>query len=252
MKAEDWDPTTYARNVGYVAKLGAPLIGMLASHEITRVLDLGCGDGELTARIADKGYEVVGIDSSPEMVRATKQRGITAYLMNGENISLPREFDAVVSNAALHWMPNADAVLRGVRSVLVEGGTFVAEFGGHGNIARIIEIIQNSLMVLNREALFENPWYFPASDEYKGRLEANGFTVVEISSFARPTPLSEGLVGWLSVFARDTIESLLENERERFFKICEEYGKEYLWSPGSGWIADYVRLRFEAQLTPGR
>src|SRR5512142_2028530 len=138
MKApQTWDPERYARNARFVADLGMPVVELLAPKSGERILDLGCGDGALTEKLVAMGCTVVGVDGSAEQVAAARARGLDCHVMDGEQLTFNNEFDAVFSNAALHWMKRADAVIAGVWRALKPGGRFVAECGGHGNIKAI-------------------------------------------------------------------------------------------------------------------
>ena len=107
-----------------------PVVEWLNPQAGERILDLGCGDGALTLKLKALGCEVVGVDSSPELVHVAQALGLDARLMDGQNLQFKAEFDAVLTNAALHWMKQPDAVIQGVGQALKPGGRFVGEFGG--------------------------------------------------------------------------------------------------------------------------
>src|SRR6185312_17463388 len=171
--AQTWDPKSYAHNAGFVAELGGGVMQLLAAKPGERVLDLGCGDGVLTEQLARAGCQVVGVDSSAPQIEAVVARGLTAFAVSGEALSFDNAFDAVFSNAALHWMRDADAVIGGVYHALVPGGRFVAEMGGHGNVARIRAAVDEALA--RRGVAVVHPWYFPSAEEYSQKLTAAGF-----------------------------------------------------------------------------
>lgn len=248
MKTQEWDAGDYHHRAGYVARLGQPVIGLLDPKPGERILDVGCGDGELSEAIFRITGSLLGIDASPDMVEATRRRGLEARVMSGEEIPYVDSFDAVFSNAALHWMPRADRVVDGVRRALVAGGRFVGEFGGHGNIARIVEAISHVTKEDPAIDDFRNPWYFPRPEEYRALLEGNGFRVDHIELIDRPTPLDHGIRGWLDIFAKHVTASLSPEPRKRFLDDCETYLRPYLYDEERGWWGDYVRLRFRAQL----
>ncbi len=175
MTGQSWDPDLYARNARFVSDLGMPVVALLDPRPGERILDLGCGDGVLTEKLAAFGCEVVGVDASQAQVEAARARGLDARVLDGEALPFEAEFDAVFSNAALHWMKNPGAVVEGVRRALRAGGRFVAECGGRGNVSRIRAAISEMLRRRGRDAETVNPWYFPSAEEYRRLLEAHGF-----------------------------------------------------------------------------
>ncbi|HET8727589.1 MAG TPA: class I SAM-dependent methyltransferase, partial [Alphaproteobacteria bacterium] len=187
--AQTWEAERYARNARFVADLGQPAVELLAPRPGERILDLGCGDGALTAKLRDLGAQTVGADSSPDLIAAARALGLDARLVDGENLSFDAEFDAVFSNAALHWMRNADAVIAGVARALKPGGRFVGEFGGHGNVAAITVALLAVLARRGIDGAALSPWYFPTAEAYREKLESHGFAVDEIRLIPRPTPL---------------------------------------------------------------
>lgn len=246
MVHQEWDPKAYRDNAAFVPSFGKSVVALLDPKPGERILDLGCGDGTLTAKIADTTPLVIGVDSSPEMVYATRERGLAAIVMRGEALQFDTPFDAVFSNAALHWMHPPSRVLSGVRRALVPGGRFVAELGGCGNIARIIAAIETVTTEHPEFGSFQNPWYFPCTSEYRDLLEHAGFSVDYIESYERPTPLESGMRSWLDLFATRSITGLTPQDRHRFLDRCEELLRQELYDPEAGWWADYVRLRFRA------
>ena len=198
--SQQWDAERYAKDVGFVAALGAPLIDILRPRIDDYVLDLGCGDGALTEQIAATGCRVLGVDSSPQQIAAARRRGLSVAVMDGQQLGFDQQFDAVISNAALHWMRDPAAVLRGVRRALKPGGRFVAEMGGHGNVQTIVAALERRLRERHIDPDAVNPWYFPTADTYRTLLQTHGFEVVSIETFARPTPLDGDILPWLEVF----------------------------------------------------
>ncbi len=177
--------------------LGAPLIDMLAPKPGERVLDVGCGDGVLTKQLMDRACDVIGVDTSQAMVEAAKALGVHAHVMDGCRLPFYEEFDAVVSNAALHWMVKPDEVLCSIRRALRPGGRFVAEFGGRGNLTKVLAGLHNILRAYGCDPTAIQPWYFPTVEEYRARLEQQGFQVISIDVFPRPTELPGDITsGW--------------------------------------------------------
>jgi trans-aconitate methyltransferase len=244
---QTWDASLYAGNGRFVALLAESLVEALDPQPGERILDLGCGDGFLTRRIAASGATVVGIDSSPQMVAAARKHGADAHVASGESLSFDREFDAVFSNAALHWMRDHDAVLQGVYRALKPGGRFVAEFGGQGNIAAIRVALLSVLMAygIPAEQIENNRFFGPT--EYRARLENQGFRVEEITLKPRPTPLSSGMAAWLETFRTSVLELLPHEKRAPAVDEIVALLKPVLCDHEGHWTADYVRLRFLAR-----
>ena len=180
MSRQTWDPERYARNARFVADLGEPVVALLAPQAGERILDLGCGDGALTEKLVGLGCAVVGVDGSREQISAARARGLDAHVMDGEALDFEDAFDAVFSNAALHWMTRPDRVIGGVWRALTRGGRFVAECGGTGCVATITSALTAALARRGIDAAAYNPWYFPSVDDYASRLTARGFAVQSI------------------------------------------------------------------------
>jgi trans-aconitate methyltransferase len=240
----DWNPALYAENARFVSDLGAPVLDLLAPRPRERILDLGCGDGALTARLLQAGCEVVGVDASPPMIEAARGLGIDARVMSGDALTFSGVFDAVFSNAALHWMKNADAVIDGVWRALRPGGRFVAEMGGHGNVDAIVRALESIMQARGLE--MRNPWFFPTAGEYRARLESRGFVVRQMELFARPTPLPGDIRGWLAAFGEPLLGHFYGADREQITRQLLHALRPELCDANGRWIADYVRLRFAA------
>jgi len=239
-----WDPRRYAENARFVSDLGAPVLELLHPKPGERVLDLGCGDGPLTRRLVEAGCEVVGVDSSPEQVAAARSLGLDARCIDGAALDFHDEFDAVFSNAALHWMRPPEQVARGVFASLRPGGRFVGELGGAGCIEKIREAIHGALCERGIDPLCVDPWYFPSDTEYRQVLEDAGFVIETIALIPRPTPLPTDVRGWLETFAGSFLVALAANERGGFLdEVCIALRPSLCDADGK-WTADYVRLRF--------
>ncbi len=237
----------YARQGRFVADLAGGVFDLLSPERGERILDLGCGDGALTAKIAASGATVVGVDSSPSMVEAAKALGLDTRVASGAELSFEHEFDAVFSNAALHWMRNQEAVLAGVHRALKPGGRFVAEMGGFGNVAAISVALSAALRPWGLDAASLEQNYFPTPTQYAAQLKTAGFVVDEIGLIPRPTALPEsGMRGWLETFRRGLLEQLPEKDRERAIDEAVALLEPVLRANEGGWFADYVRLRFRA------
>jgi trans-aconitate methyltransferase len=246
MTEQTWDPERYARNARFVTDLGAPVVELLAPRAGERILDVGCGDGVLTERLAALGCDVIGVDGSAAQVAAACARGVDARVMDGQALDFAAEFDAVFSNAALHWMKRVDEVIAGVWRALRPGGRFVAEFGGHGCVATIETALVAALERRGLDGRRASPWYFPTDAEYRGRLERRGFRVDWIALIPRPTPLPGDVTGWLETFAEAFTGALSARERPEFLAEVREALRPSLCDASGAWTADYVRLRFAA------
>jgi trans-aconitate methyltransferase len=247
MTDQTWNPDRYARNARFVAELGMPVVDLLNPLPGERILDLGCGDGALTAKLVALGCRVVGVDSSPEQIEAARARGLDAHVVDARNLRFEAEFEAVFSNAVLHWIPQADAAIAGVGRALKPGGRFVGEMGGQGNIVQIKTALAQALARRNVDADRVFPWYFPSPAEYRTRLEAGGFEVNSISLFPRPTPLPGDMIAWLETFAGGIMAALPPDDRLAFLSEVQETLRPTLSDEQGNWTADYVRLRFAAR-----
>jgi len=248
---QTWDPDRYARNARFVADLGMPVVELLAPQPGERILDLGCGDGVLTEKLVATGCQVVGVDSSVELIKAAKARGLDARVMDGQRLTFANEFDAVFSNAALHWMKRADEVIAGVWRALKPGGRFVAECGGYKCVATIENALLDALKRRGIAGKDISPWYFPTVEDYGGRLTAGGFKIHYIALIPRPTPLPGDVTGWLETFAESFTSLLAADERPAFIDEVREAVRPALCDQGGKCTADYVRLRFAAEKPRG-
>ena len=244
---QSWNPTVYAEIGAFVPNLGAGVLEWLDPQLGERILDLGCGDGQLTAKIAASGAKVVGVDASQAMVEAALSREIEARVCNAEELSFLSEFDAVFSNAALHWVRNQDAMLAGVKRALKPGGRFVVEMGGHGNVAAILVALTAVLERHRFAGLEDGVNYYPTPKGYTARLEKHGFAVEEIQLIPRPTPLPSGMASWLTTFRRGVLESVPEALRQAVVEETVSLLEPVLRDEQGDWTADYVRLRFIAR-----
>ena len=222
------------------------MLELLAPVSGERILDLGCGDGMLTRQLASMGCEVLGVDASQQMIEATRSLGVEASMMDGQTLGFENKFDAVFSNAALHWMKQPDEVLKGVARALKPEGRFVAEFGGGDNVARVLDALAACLARRGIDADSVNPWYFPHPDDYREKLIQHGFAVRYLDLFERPTPLPGDVVAWLETFAQSFTATVPPEEHGCFLEEVRERLRPVLFDYEDGWWVDYVRLRFAA------
>lgn len=247
-----WNPTTYTQQHAFVFGYGASVVELLAPQPEETILDLGCGSGELTERIAQAGATVVGLDASPEMVALARRQfpELEFRVADATTFDFREQFDAVFSNAALHWMPEATAVVQRVYQHLRPGGRFVAELGGRGNVAQIVAATLHQLRQHGHpRPQGANWWYFPSVGEYAALLEQQGFRVRLAWHFDRPTPLADpetGLRDWLNQFGGYFFTGLGSAERAAVLAAVEADLRPALWQDGR-WVADYKRLRIVAE-----
>jgi trans-aconitate methyltransferase len=244
---QTWNPELYERNARFVPEFGKGLVQLLAPQAGERILDLGCGDGELTASLTAFECEVVGVDGSAAFIDRARARGMSAQVMDGHELRFDAEFDAVFSNAALHWMKRPDAVIAGVWRALRPGGRFVGEMGGAGNVGRIVAALEAALTRRGIAAQPLNPWYFPNVVEYAGRLEAAGFAVEHIELFDRPTRLPGHLRDWLDTFGQPFLGAFSAAERAAVIEEVSTALAPKMVGADGVWTTDYVRLRFRAR-----
>ncbi|ELY87812.1 type 11 methyltransferase [Natrialba hulunbeirensis JCM 10989] len=243
-----WDSTSYDGDHSFVFEYGEDVVDLLEPAPDERILDLGCGTGHLTDQIARSGADVVGLDASAEMLAEARERYSDREFVRADarNFSFESEFDAVFSNAALHWIPDQDAVLDSVEASLRPGGRFVAELGGTGNVQSIVDAVRAVASERGYEVDF--PWYFPSVGEYATVLESNGFEVRYATLFDRPTELdggADGLASWLAMFGDGLLAAVPEGERADVIAAVEDRLRDEYFVDGT-WVADYRRLRVVA------
>jgi SAM-dependent methyltransferase len=246
--SQHWDADLYDNKHAFVWQYGASLVELLAPKPGERVLDLGCGTGHLTAAIAQASGNVVGLDHSAEMLAQARAAYPQLSFLQGDarDFRFEEPFDAVLSNAMLHWVRPPEPVARCVREALKPGGRFVAEFGGRGNVAVLIQAMRTAFEKMGLQVA-EMPWYFPSVGEYATLLEAAGLEVRFATLFDRPTPLEgpDGMKAWVRMFGRGLLDAVPVERQEELLTIVEEEARPVLYREG-GWFADYRRLRVTA------
>lgn len=241
-----WSPDSYSKSARFVSDLGEPLLDLLAPKPGELILDLGCGDGALTEKIIAAGSDVIGIDTSRAFLEAARARGLNVALMDGHKLALKRRFDAVFSNAALHWMKRPEQVVEGVANCLKPGGRFVGEFGGKGNVDTIRVTLHKELRKRGIDPWSVDPWYYPSIEDYSELLRRFGFTVESAELIPRPTKLPGDITAWLEVFAQPFTNVVPTIEKSKFLFEVRDGLEPALRKDDGSWYADYVRLRFKA------
>jgi trans-aconitate methyltransferase len=252
-KSEDettnqWETDSYDEGHSFVFEYGENVVDLLEPEAGERILDLGCGTGHLSARIAEAGADVVGLDASEEMIRKARESHSVCEFVHADarSFSFENPFDAVFSNAALHWIPEQDAVLESISDALTPEGRFVAELGGAENVAAIVDAVREVAADHGHDVT--NPWYFPTIGEYATILESHGLETQYAILFDRPTELQNGPKGlrkWLRLFGDSVLAPIPEEERSEVITAVEDRLRADRYRDGT-WIADYRRLRVVA------
>ena len=253
--ASQWNPALYQASHSFVWEYGRELVGLLAPQAGERILDVGCGTGQLTAEMANSGAWVAGIDNSPSMIAEARRNFPQLRFELQDVLAIPYadEFDAVFSNATLHWVREAGAAVAGIARALKPGGRFVAELGGRGNVQSLLDATFQALRSLGvPEPQLLNPWYFPSVSEYTALLESRGLEVTYAVLFDRLTPLeggAKGLSDWVAMFGSCLAGAVEDRHKEEFLRLVERYAAPVLLRDGT-WHADYRRLRVVARKVP--
>ncbi|EEA96818.1 class I SAM-dependent methyltransferase [Pseudovibrio sp. JE062] len=248
MVLQNWNAQQYLKHAAYVPDFGQDALELLSVEPGEIILDLGCGEGTLAAQIQNRGALVTGIDTAEDILRQADEKGIKTLLMSGEKLEFENEFNAVFSNAALHWMQDYKGVIRGVVKALKPGGRFVGEMGCDRN-CRIIRSAMENVFAENRDfGPYKSPWIFPSPKTYMHALKEAGFSLTYHTEIERRTPLETGMKGWLELFTGSLTEELSEAHKKRFYKETIKRLKPDLYSKENGWEADYVCMRFAAYL----
>jgi SAM-dependent methyltransferase len=248
---QNWNANEYAKHGRFVANnLGTYIFDALAAQRGEHILDLGCGDGVLTQKIIDVGAHVIAIDADPSMVDSAKAKGIDARMEDARNLPFQTQFDAVFSNAALHWIREADDVLNSIHRSLKSGGRFIAEFGGFGNVAAIRTAIIAELATRRLENQIINRWYFPTVDDYSLKLNQTGFTILKSDLVPVAVQLSTDVEGWITTFTKGVFTGYTQIEQQEALERIVKNLTPILQDEQGRWWADYVRMRIVAIKKP--
>ena len=255
MTSAKWNAGLYDAKHAFVWEKARGLLEWLAPQKGERILDLGCGTGQLSSEIAASGAEVVGVDRSQEMITEARNKfpALHFEVCDARSLTYENEFDAVFSNAALHWIPEAEPVVAGIARALKAGGRFVAEFGGKGNVRHVVAVLEQALTEVGISPDGANPWYYPSIAEYSSLLEKHGLEVRQALLFDRPTQLEDGEHGfatWISMFCESFLARVPEAKRGDYLRALEDAARPMLWK-SDHWELDYRRLRLSAWKLPG-
>jgi trans-aconitate methyltransferase len=246
-----WNAGLYDDKHSFVWKMAAGLLDLLEAKARERILDLGCGTGHLTEQIASSGAKVVGVDLSSDMIRQAKEKypALQFEVMDAREIAFAEPFDAVFSNATLHWIKEPEKVIARIAAVLRPRGRFVAEFGGKGNVEALMTAVEQAWRKVGVSGPTPAPWYYPSIAEYAGLLEKQRLEVTYAILFDRPTPLEDGergLRNWLNMFGGSFLGQLSADQRKATLAAIEQEARSALWRDGQ-WVMDYRRLRIIAK-----
>ena len=249
MAQNNWNPSLYQQKHAFVFEYGKEVLALLEPLSGERVLDVGCGTGQLTKSIADSGATVVGFDASPTMIESARHNfpDLEFLVADAAEFSFEEPFDAVFSNAALHWVTRAEEAVKCIAAALKNGGRLVAEFGGRGNGENVSQAIQHTVKeMLNLEV--HHPWFFPSIGEYATLLEKYGLNVTYALLFDRPTKLEgeDGMRNWIRMFCESMFKDVPEALQEEALNRIETKLRNRLYIDDS-WFVDYRRLRIVAR-----
>ena len=244
----NWNPDTYNKHASFVSTLGMDVFNLLAPQKDEDILDVGCGEGTLALKMQEKGAKVIGVDVSNQMLDTSRRKGIDARYMSVEALAFTEQFDAVFSNATLHWIINPEIAIKNIYAVLKEEGRFVSEFGGYQNLDILLTVMQEVFNEHKEYGEFINPWYFPRDDEYKALLEKAGFKVEYIELIKRDTPIDD-IGKWIEIFANGIIKSLTSQQKKECIDLIKERVKDKYVHKQGNVILDYVRIRLKAVKT---
>mgnify|MGYP000026500768 CR=1 FL=1 len=246
-----WNTQLYQDKHSFVYDYGEDLIKLLEAKPDDRILDLGCGSGQLTFKISELAKEVIGLDQSPEMISEARNKfsHIDFQVGDATNFTFYKKFDCIFSNAALHWVKNYKGAIKCMYENLKPNGKVVLEFGGKGNVQTIVGQLRNSLAKRGYTTQSKlEIWYFPSIGEYSTELENHGFRVLLAQHFDRLTELADeksGIKDWISMFAESFFHGVSVEDKEEIKAEVQESVKDKCLINGK-WFADYKRIRIVA------
>ncbi|MBT9315429.1 class I SAM-dependent methyltransferase [Leptothoe spongobia] len=242
---QPWDTDRYQNQHSFVWHYGTALMDLLNPQPGEQILDLGCGTGQLTQALAETGAAVHGLDADVAMVATAQEKypHLSFAVADARNFQVTQSVDSIFSNAVLHWVKPPEQAVQAIANALKPGGKFVAEFGGKGNVQKIVQAVETI-----RQRTNLSPWYFPSISEYTHLLESHGLEVTFAALIERPTPLNDGeqgLSNWLKMFGSSLFTGLSTDDTNAILHGVEDLLRPQLYD-GNQWHADYRRLRLIA------
>jgi trans-aconitate 2-methyltransferase len=246
-----WNSSLYNKKHDFVFKYGEYLVQMLTPQEGERILDVGCGTGYLTNLIANSGAMVTGMDNSIDMIAKARNEypHLPFRLASVTDFNFNESYDALFSNAVLHWVTEKEQAVKSMYNNLKPGGRLVLEMGGKGNVQTIIQALKKALIdhgykqQANREL-----WYFPSLSEYTSLLEKQGFRVTYAAHYNRETELKDtqqGIKDWINMFGSAFLQGIDTAAKDTILDDVEETLRQTQFR-NQKWYADYKRLRVVA------
>lgn len=243
-----WNAHGYTEDFQFVHQYGEDVLNLFEIKSGMKILDLGCGNGALTKKIADMGADVIGIDASGDMLKVAKRNypKLTFIQDDAAKFILKEPMDAVFSNAVFHWIDNQDDLLQNISNALNINGYLVCEFGGAGCTETIHGAIQKAFE--KRGLNYKRTFYFPTIGQYAPIVERHGLKVLYAVLFDRKTRLNgeNGMKEWIKMFVKLPFEGLDKVLADEIIDEAIQKLKPILYENGV-WYADYVRIRLKAQ-----
>jgi len=246
-----WNSSLYDKKHDFVFKYGEYLVQMLTPQEGERILDVGCGTGYLTNLIAASGAMVTGMDNSINMIAKARNEypHLPFRLASVTDFRFEEPFDALFSNAVLHWVTEKEQAIQNMYNNLKPGGRLVLEMGGKGNVQLIMRALKNALIAYGFPQNAEREiWYYPSLSEYTSLLEKQGFRVTYAAHYNRETELKDaqnGIRDWVNMFCSALLEGIDEQTKENILENAQETLRLTQFR-NQKWYADYKRLRVVA------
>lgn len=260
-----WDAEDYRDSSSQQKKWGRELLAKLRLDGDERILDIGCGDGKLTAEIAERLPQgsVMGIDNSEEMVRLASETypadvfpELSWRVVDARGLDFDEEFDVIFSNAVLHWVKNHQPVLSGIRRSLKPGGRILLQMGGRGNASNVVGVLADMFRREEWNRYFTDftlPYGFYGPGEYEEWLKEAGLkpTRVELVPKDMVHEGRRGLAGWIRTTWLPFTQRIPEELREQFIdKLVDGYVQRYPQDEKGLVHVNAIRLEVEAEHIP--